>query len=259
MTLSTAEVNSFADRLVAANRDRNRIDNLSIAHASADVNDAYAISARVMESVADVDPRIGYKIGLTSKAAQESAGVSEPDYGFLRKSMLIEDGGSLESVPLFLPSVEPELAFIVGDDFPARAVTGADVRSATAEVALALEVIDSRYAGQVNLVDSIADNASTGALVLGPRHTDVAGVLGYDGPVSLLMDGETVASGRLSAVMGDPALAVAWVANRLADYDVRFRPGDIILSGSITRFAPLGASKRVIADFGPLGTVSVLA
>lgn len=259
MTLSSTDLDDFAARLTAADRDRTAIENLTTSHPQADIDDAYAISTRVVETLAQTDPVIGYKIGLTSKAAQESAGVNEPDYGFLRRSMLVPDGGSLQSVQLFRASAEPELAFIIGDEFPERTVTASDVRSATAEIALALEIIDSRYTGPVNLIDSIADNASTGALVLGARHSDIGAALAYEGDVALVVDDEIIASGQLDAVMGDPAVAVAWLANRLAAYGVRFQPGDIVLSGSITRFMPLGDGGRVVADFGPLGAVSAMA
>jgi 2-keto-4-pentenoate hydratase len=139
-------------------------------------------------------------------------------------------------------------------------ITAADVLAATEYVVPALEVIDSRIRDwKIGLIDTIADNASCHCAVLGAEQHAVASVDLPAAAVAMSVDGEVLQEGVGAAVLGDPAEAVAWLANALAGYDVTLRAGHVVLSGSITAAVPFAAGQRVVADFGALGRVEVTA
>ena len=117
------------------------------------------------------------KIGLTSRAKQAQMGVAEPLYGELTDAMLLDVGEPLDTARLIQPQVEPEIAFLLGADLAGERVGAAQVLAATAAVAPAIEVIDSRYAGYAfTLPDVVADSASAARLVLGGVRQAVDGI-----------------------------------------------------------------------------------
>lgn len=199
---------------------------------------------------------IGHKIGLTSLAMQELLGVDEPDYGYLLGSMVHGDGVALESAAFLQPRAEPEIAFRLRRPLLGPGVTAADVLAATADVAPALEVVDSRIRDwRIGLADTIADNASSAAAVVGtwrpladvPAPASIA--------CSLRHRGAVVGTGVGSDVLGDPAAAVAWLANTLGRFGEALEPGQVLLSGSLTTAVFIHPGDTVTADFGPLGEV----
>ncbi len=110
----------------------------------------------------------GHKIGLTSAPMQQLLGVSEPDFGYILDSMVLPDGAAVPVTAFCAPRVEPEVAFLLRSPLHGPNVTVDDVLAATEAVAAALEVVDSRIANwRITLADTIADNASSGAVVLG--------------------------------------------------------------------------------------------
>jgi 2-keto-4-pentenoate hydratase len=131
------------------------------------------------------------------------------------------------------------------------------VLTATAAVAPALEIIDSRIEGwRIALPDTVADNASSARFVLGARRAldglDLAAL-----EATLLVDGEPVGSGKGEAVLGHPAAAVAWLANTLATYGEHLAAGDIVLPGAMCASVPLRANSTVVGVFAGLGEVRV--
>jgi 2-keto-4-pentenoate hydratase len=191
---------------------------------------------------------------------QEQLGVDEPDFGVLYADRVLASGATVDARALIAPRVEPEWAFVLGADLDGPGVTAADVRAATAAVVPAIEVIDSRIADwRITLVDTVADNASGHCAVLGTERHAVDAVDLTGAPVALRVDGEEVGRGTGEVVLGDPARAVAWLADALATHGAALRAGHVVLSGSMTAAAPLTAGARVEADFGPLGVVVVTA
>lgn len=203
---------------------------------------------------------IGAKLGLTSRAKQQTMQVDQPLYGWLTDAMHLPLGEPVPLDALIHPRVEPEIAFVLGRELAGPA-TVADVLVATEAVCVALEVIDSRYAGfRFRLPDVVADNASAAAFVLGgvlraPSALDDLRTLG----VVLTKQGEVVATAAGAAVLGHPAAGVAWLATRLAARGETLPAGSIVLSGALTDAFGIAAGETVTAEVEGLGAVEVRA
>ncbi|MET0580234.1 MAG: fumarylacetoacetate hydrolase family protein [Ilumatobacteraceae bacterium] len=227
----------------------------------ADIEDAYAIGLAVRDLKLAAGRRVkGHKVGFTSKAMRSLVGATEPDYGFLYDDWFVPEGSVAPLSRMNRPLVEQELAFVMGGRLVGPSVNAADVIRATDFVLPALEVVDSRFTGRGRhlLVDSIADAASCGFVVLGgnpARLTDID-VRRIGG--SLAINGDILETGTAAAVMGNPVNAVAWLANKLAEFGVAMEPGDVILSGSFVKAVPFGAGDNVHAMFDHLGEVSLM-
>jgi len=164
-------IDGFAEELARATADRQPIEPLTERAPELVVEDAYAIQTRVIERrVAGGARAIGRKIGLTSQPMQQLLGVDEPDFGVLLDDMFVEDGDEIALDSLLQPRVEAELAFVMDRDLAGPGVTTAMALTAIAGVLPAIEVVDSRVADwRIKLVDTVADNASSGLLVVGGR------------------------------------------------------------------------------------------
>ncbi|PYC99900.1 hypothetical protein B4U78_013705 [Microbacterium esteraromaticum] len=221
------------------------------------VADAYAVQELVLASrVNAANPRVGRKVGLTSPAVQKQLGVEQPDFGVLLADMMIPDGGIIAHEALLQPRIEAEIAFVLGS-----AVTDSDfdvVARAVAYAMPALEIVDSRVAGwDITIVDTIADNASSGLFVLGgPRRT-----LGdFDpGAVSMTLrrNGEIVSSGTGADCLGDPLNALAWVAETALRLGRPLQAGEVVLAGALGPMVPLLPGDDFEAEISTLGSVSV--
>jgi 2-oxopent-4-enoate hydratase len=207
---------------------------------------------------ADGHQIVGKKIGLTSKAMQNALGVFEPDYGYIADYMMAYEGDPLSLTELIAPKVEPEIAFVLKEDLTGPGVTVADVLRATAGIMPAIEIIDSRVKDwKIKIQDTIADGASIGRVVLSGKLTPLDNLdMRYMGLV-LEKNGEVIATAAGAAVLGHPANAVAWLANKLANYGISLKKGDIIMSGSFTAACPVVAGDNVTCHFDHIGSVAV--
>jgi 2-keto-4-pentenoate hydratase len=185
-------------------------------------------------------------------------GVAEPLYGELTDAMLLDIGEPLVAADHIQPRVEPEIAFLVGTDLAGERVGTTQVLAATAAVAPAIEVIDSRYAGySFTLPDVIADNASAARLVLGGVRRTADGIdLRLLGCV-LERNGRVVSTAAGAASLGHPAAAVAWLVRALARRGRGLAAGDVVLSGALTEALPVAPGDVVVARLGRLGTVEL--
>ncbi|MDT5335238.1 MAG: 2-oxo-hept-3-ene,7-dioate hydratase, partial [Mycobacterium sp.] len=260
-----AELADIARRLYEAEKDRTPIRQLSLDFPDMTIEDAYAVQrALVALKVADGRKIKGRKIGLTSKVMQRTVSIDEPDYGALFDDMFVSDGGRVALGRFIRPRVEVELAFVLGEALAGPDVTLFDVLRATEFVTPALEILDARVqmsdpeTGHLRtIVDTISDNAANAGLVLGgrvvrPLDVDLRWVAAL-----LLRNGVIEESGVAAAVLNHPGNGVAWLANRLAPHDVSLQPGEVILSGSFTKPVFAEPGDVFVADYGPLGTVSV--
>ncbi|WCB95257.1 2-keto-4-pentenoate hydratase [Baekduia alba] len=258
-SLEPATHDLLAERLERARSDAAPIAPLAEVLAVPTVADAYAIqragiAARTLRGAR----LVGHKIGLTSAAVQAQLGVGEPDYGALLDDMHKPDGHELSRSALIAPRVEVEVAFVLSAPLAGPDVDVGDVTAATAHVRAAIEIVDSRIADwRVALFDTIADNASSAAFVLGDRITHLDEVDVADIAVDLVRGRSRVADGHSSAVLGDPRRAVAWLANALHRHGVSLQAGDVVLSGACTRMVDAYAGDRFRAKLGPLGEVAV--
>lgn len=247
----TAQLALMLDR---AWEGRQPVPPLSESHGLTRAEDAYAVqSAWTQLRLSKGERIVGRKIGLTSRAMQEQLGVREPDYGTLWASRYFPAVGGRATFPanVFLqPRVEGEIAFLIGRRLAGPGVTLQEVLASTEAVAVAIEVVDSRIADwRITLADTVADNASFGAFTLGPwdrqwlqRDLRLTGML-------ISHNGVEAVQGIGAAALGHPARAVAWLANKLAEFGVSLEPGDIVLSGALGRALPVVAGDAISVEF----------
>ncbi len=241
-----------ADALAAAESARSPVKRVSEQFPGLDVADAYEIQLRNIARRVRAGAVIrGHKVGLSSRAMQQMMQVSEPDYGHLLSDMFVAENTPIPAAALCAPRAEVEVAFVLREELPAPGCTVPDVLRCTAYVCPALEIIDSRIRNwELTLVDTIADNASSGLVVLGGRATPLDGLdLRTIGAV-LRVNNSVVATGASGAV--------AWLANKVRPFGVRLEAGHVILPGSCTRAYDVAAGQVVRADFDRLGSVSAV-
>jgi 2-oxopent-4-enoate/cis-2-oxohex-4-enoate hydratase len=225
----------YGAKLYNALRERRAIAPLIDDNSDLTIDDAYAISLDFLaRRRKDGERVVGKKIGVTSKAVQDMLGVFQPDFGFLTDKMSVVGDISIAQTGLIQPRAEAEIAFILKDSLRGPNVTAQQVIDATESIAPCFEIVDSRIDGwKISIIDTVADNASCGVFILGDARADPRA---YDLPnlkVSVTKNGAPLSEGLGSAVQGNPAEAVAWLANTLGAYGVTLNAGDIILSGSL--------------------------
>lgn len=256
--LTEHDRSTAAKTLIKAEKDRIQAPQVSVTFPDVEIEDAYAISQTVARMRAEAGGvLVGHKVGLTSKAMQASSKIDEPDYGHVFEEMMIEDGATVPFTNYCVPRVEPELTFLLGQNLMGPNVTGADVMAATDWVVPSIEIIDARVLEPRKIFDTVSDNGAAAGLILGkqrfkPHEVDLPWV-----GALFRRNGEIEETGIAAGVMDHPANAVAWLCNKLATFGVGLQAGHLVLSGSFTR--PVWASKgdELVADFGPLGTISV--
>ena len=221
---------------------------------------AYQIQLRQVEQW-KLDGRVikGHKVGLTSLAMRRQIGVDQSDYGHLTDAMFHLDSEPIDLGRYLQPRIEPEVAFVLGKDLAGPGVTAADAAAAVSFVLPALELIDSRIRDwKITLVDTVADNASSGGLILGNAPHPLAGLDLALGGCLLTKNGRLAETGAGGAVLGHPLNALVWLANTIAAQGVTLRAGDVVLPGSITASLPVAPGESVTATFAGLGSVTAV-
>ncbi len=262
-TLTPRQVAEAAQRIDEAERTGRQIGHLSLAHPGMTIEDAYAVQREWVALKRAAGRRlIGHKVGLTSRAMQQSSQIDEPDFGDLLDDMLYHSGDTLPMQRFIVPRVEVELAFCLARPLRGPGVTLEDVLDATEYVVPALEIIDARieqFDSQTRkprrVMDTISDNAANAAIVVGehrvaPHALDLRWI-----PALLYRNDVIEESGVAAAVLDHPANGVVWLANKLAQYDVGLQAGQIILGGSFTRPVNAAAADVFRVDYGPLGVI----
>jgi 2-oxo-hept-3-ene-1,7-dioate hydratase len=262
--LTRVEIEQAADDLVRAEAGRRQIGLLSRRHPAMTMDDAYAVQAGFVGAKLAAGRRvIGWKIGLTSKAMQSALNIETPDSGVLLDDMVFDNGATIPADRFIQPRIEAELAFVMKAPLAGPETSPSDVLAATDHVIPALEILDTRILrvdpetkSARTIVDTISDNAANAGIVTGGRRVKPGEVdLRWCGAI-VSRNGEVEETGLGAGVLNDPAMGIAWLANRLALYDQRIEAGQIVLSGSFIRPVEARHSDRIVADFGPLGHVS---
>jgi len=258
-TSSATGIADLADALWQAELTRVPISPITDLQPKLAVGDAYDIQAYNIKRRTDAGGVIrGRKIGLTSRATQQFFGVTEPSCGVLFADMFLDDGDEVAVDALLQPRVTSEFAFVMAEGLAGPGVTSVNALAAIGGVLPAVEIVDSRVVDwRIQLVDTVADNASTARVVLGTRIFPVApldlchlGVLFY-------RNGSPIESGAGAAVLGNPARCIAWLANTLGSLGGGLHRGDVVLSGALHRLVPVRRGDVFRAHFAHLGTVSV--
>lgn len=257
MTTSVARTEAAA-RLVRAGLDHTPCDPIRDLLPEGTVDDAYAIQSLVSTMTASPNRRrIGRKIGLTSPVVQAQMGVDEPDFGVLWSDMVFVDGQPIPDGLLLQPRIEAEVAFVLGADLDTDPVTAVDVMRAVDFVVPAIEVVDSRIRDwDISILDTVADNASSGIVVVGgsPRRlTDVVDLRSIE--MTLRRGDEVISSGDGAACLGHPINALTWLANTMVRRGEPLLRGELILSGALGPLIPAERGGLYEATLEGLGSV----
>jgi 2-oxopent-4-enoate/cis-2-oxohex-4-enoate hydratase len=252
-------INSLGDELYAAAKDCHVVDPLTSRHTNLTINDAYRIQQRVNVRRVEAGERIiGKKIGVTSQVVMDLLGVYQPDFGMLTDAMQFEEGDAIPIASLIQPKAEGEIAFLLKHDLKGPGTTASDVLAATGGVVACFEIVDSRIRDwKIRIEDTVADNASCGAFVLGSRIVDPDNLDLIGCAMKLEKNGEVVTTGSGAAALGNPLDAVAWLANTLADLGESLKAGDIVLSGSLAAMVPVAAGDNLNVSIEGIGDCSV--
>jgi len=219
----------------------------------------YAIQAELEKQSGA--PLFGWKIAATSEAGQRHINVAGPLAGRILAETVIADGGAASMAGIGMCVAEPEFAFRMQTDLPPReAPFGMDeVLAAVGTLHPAIEIPDSRFADftVVGEAQLIADNACAHLFVLGaPTTVDWRAIdLMEEKPVITLGAQRYVGHGK--NVLGDPRVALAWLANELRTLGLTLRAGEVVTTGTCHPPLPIRVGDTMQADFGALGQVSV--
>lgn len=226
-----------------------------------DVDGAYRVQDHVRRMWEDRGRRkVGYKIGATSRAVREQFGLTEPDRGVIWADAVHADGGEVAVDGLVAPRIETEIAFVMDRDLSSDRPTVVDLIRATAFILPAMEIADCRIRNcDVTAIDSVCDNASFGGAVVGCTPVRPADVDLRELPAVLAVDDVEVAAGRGRAAMGNPWVALAWLAGALAEAGTPLCAGDLVLTGALLHSQPLVRGSLVRSTFALLGTVEIAA
>jgi 2-keto-4-pentenoate hydratase len=223
-----------------------------------DIEAAYAVQQELTHRrLATGAQVVGRKIGLTSPPVQRQLGVDQPDFGVLFADMDVSNCSAVPSHRLLQPKVEAEIAFVLKHDLTDGPASGEEISAAVDYAVAALEIVDSRIAAwDIAITDTIADNASSAMFVLSDTRLKLSEFRTREVSMQMHADGALVSRGNGSLCLGDPLHALGWLARTAAEFGDPLRAGQIVLSGALGPMVPVAPGVRVLADLGPLGTVS---
>lgn len=260
MTVSTDQGTEIVEYLYTAERDAREVVKVTDKYPELTIEEAYKLQDRLLEHrlKENETKHVGVKLGLTSKAKQLMMGVDEAIYGYLHEDMLCVEWEPVKYSDLIHPKVEPEIAFLLGEDLEGEHITAEDVIKATKYVAPALEVIDSRYKDfKFTLVDVVADNCSSVKFVVGSKWISPDSIELDSIGMVMSKNGKVEQTGSSAAVLGHPAEAVAWSVKELSKRGKGLKKGDIVLSGAMSEAIAFGPGDSIIGQFDGLGSVSM--
>jgi 2-keto-4-pentenoate hydratase len=239
-----------AKQLYQARRDRTPIPPLTETDPGLGAAEGYAIQQELVRLLlADGDRIAGYKVGATSRAAQQLFGLDQPVYA---------DGAEVPCSAFIQPKLEAEIVFVLRDRLVGPGVTTDDVRAAVAGVGAAVEIVDSRIADwRIKLGDTIADLASNGAVAVSDTLLPLSEIDPRLTGMLLHRNGELIDTGVGAAALGDPVLVVAWLADTLGELGIALEPGHLVMTGSLHAPVPMRPGDVFTAEFDRLGSLTV--
>ncbi len=251
-TFSEETIVSLSDELIEAEKSRKAIGKITEKYPELRIDDAYKIQIHGIEKKVNQGDKItGKKIGLTSIAMQKSLGVDQPDFGFLLESMEVKDG-TIDKDVLISPRVEGELGFVL-DKTIDKNMSIEEIYESVAYIVPMIEIVDSRIENwNIALADTISDNASCGKYMLASEKFKPDEHNWLDLKLEIYKNGEFINEGFGKDVLGDPAIAVRWLAEYLDKFDISLNKGDIILSGAFSAAVPATSEDIFVCKFGDL-------
>jgi 2-keto-4-pentenoate hydratase len=257
--IDISKIAFYRDHLAKALPNRRGVEPITSLNPNITIEEAYQVQlATILKRLQAGQSVVGKKIGLTSLAMQNLLGVDQPDYGHLLDEMVVGNDGEISISRVLQPKVEAEIAFVLKRDLIGPRVTNLDVLLATDYVLPALEIVDSRVADwKIKLQDTVADNASSGLFVLGGKPVSVDQIDLARVGMAFYKNGEIVNTGVGAAALGNPAACVAWLANKLFEFGIVLKAGEVILSGALSAAENAQSGDYFHARFAHLGEVGV--
>lgn len=259
MPLTDEQVSTLGAVLHDARTSGTPIAPLTDEHPDMDMTDAYRVQQDLVRRLLDAGDRVaGYKLGLTSTPMQQLLGVDSPDFAPVLASHVRPDNAEIRAAEFIRPRVEAEIALVLQDDLAGPDCTAIDAARAVGGAVAAIEIVDSRIRDwKIKLADTIADLASSGAIVLGSALTPTDGLdlrlLG----MAFSRDGEVVATGAGAAALGSPLAAIAWLANTLAVVGDSLHQGQFVMTGALHAALDIQPGQTYRAEFDRLGPVGL--
>lgn len=255
-----AALHEIADALHNAQSDkiaispiREQLDHTSTIHQAYQIQDL-----NTERALASGRRLVGKKIGLTSFAVQKQLGVDSPDFGMLFEDMAYVDGAKISLKQFIQPKVEAEIALVLKKSLDQRKHSIEDIIAATDYVVAAIEIVDSRIENwNISLLDTVADNASSAAFVLGKQRCDLKDIDLVNCTMQMKVQGEVVSQGQGKACLDHPLHAAVWLANEMAQRGRPLQAGDIVLTGALGPMVAVQAHQQYDVDIEGLGQVSV--
>jgi 2-keto-4-pentenoate hydratase len=259
---NSAVIESVALALRQAELSKNAIAPIrtELGDDQANVDIAYAVQEiNTHRALSEGRRLVGRKIGLTSKVVQAQLGVDQPDFGMLFADMAYGDGEVIPSQQLIQPKVEAEIALVLKADLTQSHHTYADIISATDYALAAIEVVDSRIENwKISLIDTVADNASSAAFVLGSRPVKLDQLDLVNCKMVMTRSDEVVSQGVGKACLANPLNAAIWLADEMVRRGRPLKAGDIVLTGALGPMVvvqPGDEFKVEIEGFDPVTAV----
>jgi len=247
----------WIDRLRKARETGQPADSLESTFGPLTIEEAYAVQEMLIAERLTAGERIiGWKVGATSQAVMEQLNIHEPVYGCMTSSSVHRAKNPVIGSAFCRVAVEGEIAFVMGDSLSGPGVTPSDVLSATSGIMGAVELVDCRIKGwKATIAEIVADNALHAGLILGPTRVPVAELDLQKERVTLQKNGNVLAEAYGYEALGDPLNVVTWLVNKLAIFDHHLREGDLILTGSLTKYFFVSAGDAVDVSFSNLGRI----
>ena len=253
----TSFIRSAVERLIEAHVGSRPLLPLSETQGEFTLERAYAIQdALRVELERRGQKPIGWKLGATSPSGQAVMGVKEPACGFLMQPQYVS-GAEVSASGFVTLGVEAEIAFRIGTKLVGPGITTAAARLAVEGAVAALELPDFIFSGKPRVADFVASSVIAKAIVLGGPLVPLSAFDVAREEVSLEHNGDLVGTYTSAEVMGDPLNALAWLANHLATRGLALEPGDIVMSGAISKMLRPKIGDTIRANFAHLGSVSL--
>ena len=248
-------IDTAAHWLVAARRERRQRVRLPESCRPLDSAGGHAIQQRVAQLLGA--PIGGWKCSVPSGGREPAAPIY--DATIVRGSpcpVPVRDGHA---------RIEPEIAFVLARDLPARGepYTEQDVVAAIGETRLVLEVLGSRITdpNPLPFPESLADGLVNAGLYVGPALDDGVGrkldsfVLSIRTPAGLLLQRDAVHPD------GHPLRPLVWLANWLGSdksgWGAGLAQGQIVTTGSYAGAIEVRVDVPLVFGFGDLGRFEV--
>lgn len=257
MKIPTQVIRQAADILFEAHETGVACDPVKSLLEGASIETAYAVQKCNTDRWMMAGRRVvGKKIGLTAKTIQAQLKVDQPDYGVLYADMDVPDGEPIDISRVLQPRVEAEVAFVMAEDLDEERLTTADVISAIDYAVAAIEVVGSRVRDwKISILDTVADNASSGLYVIGQDPRPLGSFDMRLCGMVMERSGEPVSVGAGAACLGSPINATLWLARTMARIGNPLRKGDLVLSGALGPMIPARPGDVFEARINGLGSV----